>query len=57
MSDLVGAMKAGVEMKERKYRLKSYPNCFVGQEAVDWMLVNLPIRDREEAVQLGNKVF
>jgi len=57
LNDLASAMKAGVEVKERKYRLKSYPNCFIGQEAVDWMLVNLPIRDREEAVQLGNKLL
>jgi hypothetical protein len=29
----------------------------LGQDAVNWMLQNLPIRDREEAVALGNKLL
>ena len=32
-------------------------NALKGQEAVDWMLQNLPIRDREEALALGNKML
>lgn len=61
----------GIELKDRKQLLKSYTNCFVGdispififsdvvigQEAVDWMLKNLPIRDRDDAVNLGNKLL
>jgi len=37
--------------------LKNYPNCFVGQEAVDWMLQHLPIRDRDDAVALGQRLL
>jgi len=60
MSDLVGAMKDprnGVELKERKQLLKTFPNCFVGSDAVNWILQNLPIRDRDDAVNLGNKLL
>jgi len=31
----------GVEVKDRHYRLKSYKDCFVGSEAVDWCMKNL----------------
>jgi len=60
MNDLVAAMKDmknGVSIKDRKKTLKTYPNAFVGEEAVNWMLQHLPIRDRDEAVQLGNKLL
>eukprot|EP01114_Cavostelium_apophysatum_P001127 TRINITY_DN10968_c0_g1_i1.p1 TRINITY_DN10968_c0_g1~~TRINITY_DN10968_c0_g1_i1.p1 ORF type:complete len:531 (-),score=159.02 TRINITY_DN10968_c0_g1_i1:65-1657(-) len=60
MNDLIGAMKnpkTGVEVKDRKQLLKSYPNCFVGQEAVDWMLRNLPIRDRDDGLSLGQRLL
>lgn len=57
MLDLAVALKHGVEIKERRILLKTYNNCFVGSEAVDWMIQNLPIRDREEAVLLGMKLL
>lgn len=50
--------------------LKTFPNSFVGIyyryfcfnnkigfDAVNWMLKNLPIRDRDDAVNLGNKLL
>eukprot|EP00027_Filamoeba_sp_ATCC50430_P017565 CAMPEP_0168566486 /NCGR_PEP_ID=MMETSP0413-20121227/14443_1 /TAXON_ID=136452 /ORGANISM="Filamoeba nolandi, Strain NC-AS-23-1" /LENGTH=426 /DNA_ID=CAMNT_0008598505 /DNA_START=272 /DNA_END=1550 /DNA_ORIENTATION=+ len=57
MNDFVQAMKKGVEIKDRKILLKTYPNSFVGSEAIDWMIHNLPLRDREEAIQLGTKLL
>lgn len=60
MSDLASAMrdpKNGVEIKDRKQLLKTYPSAFVGQEAVDWMLRNLPIRDRDDAITLGQRLL
>jgi len=42
----------GVKIKDRRYGLKSYSDCFVGLEAVDWL-----VRDhdcsRQEAVEIG----
>ncbi len=42
----------GVEIKNRWYSLKLYPQCFVGSDAVDWF-VNTQKVGREEAIQLG----
>eukprot|EP00005_Dracoamoeba_jomungandri_P000516 CAMPEP_0174253836 /NCGR_PEP_ID=MMETSP0439-20130205/3190_1 /TAXON_ID=0 /ORGANISM="Stereomyxa ramosa, Strain Chinc5" /LENGTH=636 /DNA_ID=CAMNT_0015335093 /DNA_START=182 /DNA_END=2092 /DNA_ORIENTATION=- len=30
----------GVEVKDRRFRLKVYSNCFVGKQAVDWAIKN-----------------
>ena len=30
-------MKASLEIKDRRYRLKTYKNCFLGTEAVAWL--------------------
>jgi len=60
MNDLVSAMKNpknGIEIKDRKLLLKTYPNAFIGQEAVDWMLRHLPIRDRDDAISLGQRLL
>jgi len=46
-------MKKGIEVKEHKRLLKTVKNCFTGQDAVNWILTNLPIRDRVEACGLG----
>lgn len=59
LNDLVSAMKnpkTGIPVKDRKKKLKTYNNCFVASEAINWLLQNCPIRDREEAEQLGNKL-
>ncbi len=43
----------GIDLKPRKYLLKSYPKCFVGSEMVDWLMVHANIPQRKEAFQLG----
>jgi hypothetical protein len=43
----------GLKIKRRRYRVRTYPNCFVGREAVDWMVKNLNLRTRQEAVAIG----
>jgi hypothetical protein len=47
---------AGVALAERRYRLKWYPNCFVGSEAVDWLVRGYGL-SREEAVDLGQALL
>ncbi len=44
--------KNGVEIRDRRYRLNTYHNCFVGQELVDWLMKNYGYI-REEAIELG----
>ncbi len=51
---LVAAMRGsgGLEIKDRCDRLNLYPVCFIGSEAVDW-LVQEQNHTREKAIQLG----
>lgn len=58
LSQLVAAMRnvGGVQIKEREFRLKTYSQCFIGSEAVDWMVSYLDI-SRREAVQIGQRLI
>ena len=46
----------GVEITNRRFRLNVYPDCFVGSEAVDW-LVQTQNYSRSEAVRLGQQLL
>ncbi|MEM7591269.1 MAG: DEP domain-containing protein [Cyanobacteria bacterium P01_A01_bin.83] len=46
----------GVEIKTRRYKLKLYQRCFVGSEAVDW-IINKTKLSRTDAVSLGQKML
>eukprot|EP00047_Mylnosiga_fluctuans_P022565 m.122003 g.122003 ORF g.122003 m.122003 type:complete len:1345 (+) comp9305_c0_seq3:42-4076(+) len=41
----------------RTYLMKSYKQCFVGSELVDWLLAEGDVRDRAEGVQLGQTLL
>ncbi|MGF1515620.1 MAG: mechanosensitive ion channel domain-containing protein [Elainellaceae cyanobacterium] len=45
----------GIERRDRRYRLRLYPNCFVGSEAVTW-LVRTQKTTREQAVAIGQQM-
>lgn len=47
--------QGGLEIKKRRFRLQSYTMCFVGSEAVDWMIKEYNL-SRVEAVALGNQL-
>jgi small-conductance mechanosensitive channel len=51
---LVSAMResGGLEIKDRRYRMNLYPRCFVGSEAVEW-LMQFQNCTREEAIDIG----
>jgi len=48
--------KTGIEVKDRRKRLRSYPNSFVGKEAVDWLCDRYNI-SRVAGVELGQKMI
>jgi pyruvate/2-oxoglutarate dehydrogenase complex dihydrolipoamide dehydrogenase (E3) component len=50
---LAAAFKENVELKDRKYHMKTYQQCFVGSEAVDYLLNSGEASNREDAVQIG----
>lgn len=47
---------SGVDVRERTWLLRTYPNSFVGKEAVDWMLKNRLCETRDEAVAIGREL-
>ncbi|MBE9041802.1 mechanosensitive ion channel protein [Oscillatoriales cyanobacterium LEGE 11467] len=56
--NLVNQMRqpGGVAIEDRRYNLKTYPSCFVGREAVSWMMQTLQI-SHEDAIDLGQKLI
>jgi hypothetical protein len=62
ISSLIAAFKnpeTGIAVKDRKYHLKTYRQCFVGKDAVNWFLTNAStfVKSKEEAISLGNKLM
>lgn len=46
----------GLMIKDRRYKLKVYSKCFVGSEAVDWLMENLDI-SQQEAARIGKRLL
>lgn len=46
----------GVEIKTRRYKLMLFQRCFLGTEAVDWIVNQVKI-SREDAIALGQKML
>jgi small-conductance mechanosensitive channel len=46
----------GISIADRRYRLHVYSKCFVGAEAVDWLVRNFEL-ERSEAVRLGQTLI
>jgi hypothetical protein len=51
--------QTGVKVKTRKVGLlkKKQNFCFVAQEAVTWLVMNVPLSNRQEAIVLGNRLL
>lgn len=47
------AFKQNVKIEDRKYHLKTYKECFVGKEAVDYLVASGAAPTRQDAVELG----
>ena len=46
----------GVEIKTRRHKLKLYQRCFLGNEAVDWIVAQAKV-SRPDAIRLGQKMM
>lgn len=60
MTKIAQAMQgeSGIEIKNRRWHLKLYYNCFHGEEFTNWLMrnvQNMPTRD--EAVEFGNQLM
>jgi len=58
LDNLVAKMRniGGVKIKDRRHKLKTYPRCFVGSEAVEWIAAKLNI-STTDAIQIGQKLI
>lgn len=58
LNKLVAEMRnvGGIQIKDRQYKLRVYPRCFVGSEAVAWLTHHLNISP-EEAVKIGQRLI
>lgn len=45
----------GIDIRDRLYHLRVYRNCFVGSEAVDWLVRHAQV-SRAEALRLGRRL-
>jgi hypothetical protein len=45
----------GLAIADRRHRLTTYPRCFVGRQAVDWLVAH-EVQTREEAVAVGQRL-
>ncbi|XP_039767776.1 DEP domain-containing mTOR-interacting protein isoform X2 [Ornithorhynchus anatinus] len=43
-------------IKDRRHHLKTYPNCFVAKELIDWLIDHKEASDRETAIKLMQKL-
>ena len=48
--------KYGVKIKDRWYNFKLYRQCFIGSEAVEWLMETQDLK-KEEAIQLGQMLL
>lgn len=58
LEELVAKMRniGGLQIKNRRYNLRFYDQCFIGSEAVTWMAEKLEL-SREQAVNLGQRLM
>jgi EAL domain-containing protein (putative c-di-GMP-specific phosphodiesterase class I) len=50
------SMPGGLDIRDRVYRLRVYPQCFVGRDAVDWLVREQGLA-REQAVAVGRRLL
>ncbi|XP_036251328.1 DEP domain-containing mTOR-interacting protein-like isoform X2 [Molothrus ater] len=47
----------GKLIKDRRFHLRTYPNCFVAKELTDWLVEHKEAPDRETAIRLMQKLM
>mgnify|MGYP001077242015 CR=1 FL=1 len=46
-------MTKEIDIRNRRYHLRTYKKCFLGVDAVNWLFNNTNVTTREEALKLG----
>ena len=55
LTKLTNDLYINLEIKDRKWLLSTYPKCFVGSEAVEYLVKQKKCQTREEGVNLLSK--
>eukprot|EP00753_Platysulcus_tardus_P010728 PLAT300.1.p1 GENE.PLAT300.1~~PLAT300.1.p1 ORF type:complete len:683 (+),score=331.18 PLAT300.1:33-2051(+) len=51
---LADRLRAGISVEDRSWRLRSFKRCFLGTDAVTWLIEDGVASDVEDAVAIGN---
>eukprot|EP00049_Salpingoeca_infusionum_P006878 m.112418 g.112418 ORF g.112418 m.112418 type:complete len:710 (-) comp13473_c0_seq5:419-2548(-) len=54
---VAAAMRNVVDIRDRRYRFKTFPACFIGSEACEALVASQLVGTLEEAVKLGNTLL
>lgn len=44
-------------IKDRRHHLRTYPNCFVAKEIIDWLIEHKETSDRDTAIKIMQKLL
>uniref|UniRef100_A0A7S0WST3 DEP domain-containing protein n=2 Tax=Pyramimonas obovata TaxID=1411642 RepID=A0A7S0WST3_9CHLO len=55
-TDVLWAFEQRVSIEDRAYNMSTYSSCFVGSEAVDFLMKLFELKNRDEAVRVGQKL-
>lgn len=47
----------GKVIKDRRHHLRTYPNCFVAKELIDWLIEHKEAMDRDTAIKIVQKLL
>jgi len=57
LKEVAEKMMTGVEIKDRIYHFKTYNSCFLGSDAVQWMIDNDVAKTVEDALLVGQQMM
>ena len=57
LGPLAAALRQAVNIRDRTYHLRVYPNCFLGKDAISWLVSSGTTGSREEAAVIGSAMI
>ena len=57
LNEIASELLRKLDVRDRTYRMKIYPACFVGSEAVDYMVEKQMATSRQDAVKIGRELL
>ena len=56
LANQAAAFQGCLDVRDRKYRMRTFKSCFVGSEAVDALVLSNVVSSRDEAVEMGRRL-